>query len=143
MREELQSLSQSPSQSSSQTGSEDDTQEESQPSNDLPSYVPSLQTLPACTGIRDVLITGSTDKRHADAWGKWVWKGRVRKWDGLIGLVRSPGSGPAITSPSGGKIFFYGTLLGGRNFVGTWRLAHEDPRMPAYEGAFTLGKKDE
>jgi len=110
----------------------------------LPPYVPSPQTIPSCNGIRDVLITGSTDPRHAAAWGKWVWRGRVRKWDGLVGLVRSADNGPPGSGTGGpGKIFFYGTLIGGRNLVGTWRLAHEDPRMPAYEGAFTLGRKDD
>jgi len=112
---------------------------------DLPPYVPSPQTLPLCNGVRDVLLTGSTDPRHAAAWGKWGWRGRVRSWDGLVGLVRSVdnGSGTGIGTGGNSKIFFYGTLLGERNLVGTWRLAHEDPRMPAYEGAFTLGRKDE
>ncbi|KAJ3917484.1 hypothetical protein F5877DRAFT_44599 [Lentinula edodes] len=123
-------------------GSSDEDLSEEEPAEDLPPYVPSAKTIPPCNGIRDVLITGSTDPRHAAAWGKWVWRGRVRKWDGLVGLVRSP-SGSSPSNGSGGKIFFYGTLLGGRNLVGTWRLAHEDPRMPAYEGAFTLGRKDE
>ncbi|KAJ3877178.1 hypothetical protein F5051DRAFT_330348 [Lentinula edodes] len=123
-------------------GSSDEDLSEEEPVEDLPPYVPSAKTIPPCNGIRDVLITGSTDPRHAAAWGKWVWRGRVRKWDGLVGLVRSP-SGSSPSNGSGGKIFFYGTLLGGRNLVGTWRLAHEDPRMPAYEGAFTLGRKDD
>lgn len=137
--------------------------------SDLPPYVPSPQTIPPCDGVRDVLVTGTTDPRHAAAWGNWIWRGRVRTWDGLVGFVRSAELGVSILSLSlillllhrwntnkllsqpstsgipnaGGKIFFYGTLLGGRNLVGTWRLAHEDPRMPAYEGAFTLGRKDD
>ncbi|KAJ3726400.1 hypothetical protein DFJ43DRAFT_567771 [Lentinula guzmanii] len=112
--------------------------------NDLPPYVPSAETLLPCNGIRDVLITGNTDPRHAAVWGNWVWKGRVRKWDGMVGLVRSANNGPngiSTGNGGGGKIFLYGTILRGRNLVGTWRLAH-DPRMPAYEGAFTLGRKD-
>ncbi|KAJ3904290.1 hypothetical protein F5879DRAFT_802027 [Lentinula edodes] len=111
---------------------------------DLPPYVPSDKTIPPCNGVLDVLITGGTDPRHAAAWGNWVWRGRVRKWDGLVGLVGSVDSGPTGSRPgNSGKYFFYGTLLGGRNLVGTWRMAHEDPRLPAYEGAFTLGRKDE
>ncbi|KAJ4487154.1 hypothetical protein C8J55DRAFT_487309 [Lentinula edodes] len=111
---------------------------------DLPPYVPSDKTIPPCNGVLDVLITGVTDPRHAAAWGNWAWRGRVRKWDGLVGLVASVDSGPTGSRPGNrGKYFFYGTLLGGRNFVGTWRMAHEDPRLPAYEGAFTLGRKDE
>ncbi|KAF5345268.1 hypothetical protein D9757_014426 [Collybiopsis confluens] len=113
---------------------------------DLPPYIPSPSTIPLCTGIRDILVTGSTDPRHANAWGNWTWKGRVRKWDGLIGLVREQaGEGPpyGMSTASGGKLFFSGTLVGGRNFIGTWRMAYEDPRLPAWEGAFTLGRKDE
>ncbi|KAJ3844549.1 hypothetical protein F5878DRAFT_525570 [Lentinula raphanica] len=113
----------------------------SQEQDELPPYVPSVETIPPCNGIRDVVITGSTDPRHAAAWGDWVWRGRVRKWDGMVGLVRSPNGSSA--GNGGGKIFFYGTVIRGKNLVGTWRLAHEDPRMPAYEGAFTLGRKDE
>ncbi|KAJ3715535.1 hypothetical protein C8R42DRAFT_645911 [Lentinula raphanica] len=117
----------------------------SQEQDELPPYVPSVETIPPCNGIRDVVITGSTDPRHAAAWGDWVWRGRVRKWDGMVGLVRSVNNGPNGSSAGngGGKIFFYGTVIRGKNLVGTWRLAHEDPRMPAYEGAFTLGRKDE
>ncbi|KIK59375.1 hypothetical protein GYMLUDRAFT_245443 [Collybiopsis luxurians FD-317 M1] len=116
--------------------------------SDLPPYVPSPSTIPVCNGIRDVIITGTTDARHANAWGKWAWKGRVRKWDGLIGMIREPAlDGPSGLAPGGtggaGKIFFYGTLVGGKNLVGTWRMANQDPRMPAYEGAFTLGRKEE
>jgi hypothetical protein len=119
----------------------DDSSEESE-DIEPPPYVPSPETIPLCDGIRDVVLTGSTDPRHAAAWGKWAWKGRVRSWDGLVGLVRSADTGLASTGGAG-KIFFYGTLVGGRNLIGTWRLANEDPRMPAYEGAFTLGRKDE
>ncbi|KIK59368.1 hypothetical protein GYMLUDRAFT_678232 [Collybiopsis luxurians FD-317 M1] len=56
--------------------------------SNLPSYVLSPSTIPPCNGIRDILLRGTTDPRHANAWGNWSWKGRVRKWDGLIGLVR-------------------------------------------------------
>ncbi|KAJ3784803.1 hypothetical protein GGU10DRAFT_19571 [Lentinula aff. detonsa] len=125
---------------------ESESLQEDETINDLPPYVPSAETLPPCNGIRDVLITGNTDPRHAAAWGNWVWKGRVRKWDGMVGLVRSANNGSngiSTGNGGGGKIFLYGTILRGRNLVGTWRLAHEDPRMPAYEGAFTLGRKDE
>lgn len=55
----------------------------------LPPYVPSPQTIPPCDGVRDVILTGTTDPRHAAAWGNWAWRGRVRTWDGMVGLVRS------------------------------------------------------
>ena len=66
----------------------DSMMKEPESDSDLPPYVPSPSTIPVCNGIRDVIITGTTDARHANAWGKWSWKGRVRKWDGLIGMVR-------------------------------------------------------
>ncbi|KAJ3733312.1 hypothetical protein DFJ43DRAFT_995509 [Lentinula guzmanii] len=75
---------------------EGESLQEDETINDLPPYVPSAQTLPPCNGIRDVLITGNTDPRHAAAWGNWVWKGRVRKWDGMVGLVRSANNGVSI-----------------------------------------------
>ncbi|KAF5345266.1 hypothetical protein D9757_014429 [Collybiopsis confluens] len=122
--------------SSSSTDSSSSAYANAETEVDLPAYVPSPSTIPPCNGIRDVLVTGTTDGRHAEAWRRWAWKGRVRK---------EPLEGPldATGGSGGGKIFFYGTILGGKNFVGTWRLANQDPRMPAYEGAFTLGKKEE
>ncbi|KIK59378.1 hypothetical protein GYMLUDRAFT_678441 [Collybiopsis luxurians FD-317 M1] len=127
----------------------DETEAEFGHLSDLPPYVPSPSTIPVCNGIRDVIITGTTDARHASAWGKWAWKGRVRKWDGLIGMIREPALDGPLGLPPGGsieearKIFFYGTLIGGKNLVGTWRVANHDPKMPAFEGAFTLGRKEE
>ncbi|KAF9063619.1 hypothetical protein BDP27DRAFT_1477840 [Rhodocollybia butyracea] len=87
---------------------------------------------------------GTTDTCHAEAWGDWAWQGRVRKWDGLVGIVRSGSVNP--NTPPGahsnrGKIFFYGTLLGLTNLFGTWRVTHEDPRTPAYEGRLRWGRR--
>ncbi|KAF9060113.1 hypothetical protein BDP27DRAFT_1370810 [Rhodocollybia butyracea] len=100
---------------------------------DLPVYDPLLLMLPPCTGIHNVIITGTKDTHHVEAWGDWMWQG----WAGGDCEERFS------ARLNRGKIFFYGTLLGLTNVVGTWTVTHEDPWMPAYEGAFTLGKKEE
>jgi hypothetical protein len=61
-----------------------------------------------CIGIRDIIITGEvhhlflrlpladtdhfaqTDPNHGMAWGRFTFLGRVRRWDGMIALVRVP-----------------------------------------------------
>jgi hypothetical protein len=76
-----------------------------------------------------------TDARHAAAWSGFSYRGRIRSWDGLIGLLRIP------DSPHIARSFFWGHIVGGNNFVGNWRtLATPDMRMPAWEGSFVLGK---
>ncbi|KAK0452055.1 uncharacterized protein EV420DRAFT_1702421 [Desarmillaria tabescens] len=77
--------------------------------------------LPPCTGVQDVIVTGSTDDRHGQAWNHYVYYGRVRRWDGMIGILRVP------RDRGLGKWFFYGYIVGGKNFVGNWRITHEDP----------------
>ncbi|KAK0205487.1 hypothetical protein DFS33DRAFT_1487557 [Desarmillaria ectypa] len=93
--------------------------------------------LPPCTGVQDVIVTGSTDDRHGQAWNHYTYYGRVRRWDGMIGILRVP------RNIGLGKWFFYGYIVGGKNFVGNWRITHEDPGMPTVEGAFCLSKVTE
>ncbi|KAJ3913114.1 hypothetical protein F5877DRAFT_71834 [Lentinula edodes] len=81
-----------PVDASSDGWSDEDVSKE-QPIEDLPPYVPSAETIPPCNGIRDTLITGSTDPRHAAAWSKWVGRGQVRKWVVFVHLVKSVDSG--------------------------------------------------
>ncbi|KAJ7094715.1 hypothetical protein B0H15DRAFT_830610 [Mycena belliarum] len=93
--------------------------------------------VPECTGIQDIIFTGATDPRHGAAWNHFEFYGRLRAWDGLIGLLRvSP-------DPRLGTLFFYGFLVGGHKFVGNWRVAHQDVGVPAYEGAFTMARRDD
>jgi hypothetical protein len=40
--------------------------------------------------VKDIIITGETDGRHGDAWGHYTVVGRVRPWDGLVVLLRTP-----------------------------------------------------
>ncbi len=44
--------------------------------------------LPPCTGVQDVIITGRTDGRYGQAWNHYTYYGRVRRWDGMIGILR-------------------------------------------------------
>ncbi|KAG7451963.1 uncharacterized protein BT62DRAFT_926163 [Guyanagaster necrorhizus] len=92
---------------------------------------------PPCTGVQDVIITGRTDERHGQAWNHYTYYGRVRRWDGMIGILR------VARDRRLGNLFFYGYIVGGKNFVGNWRITHEDPGMPAWEGPFTLSKVTE
>ncbi|KAG7088586.1 hypothetical protein E1B28_012563 [Marasmius oreades] len=90
-----------------------------------------------CDGIQDIVITGETDDRHGQAWNHFTFQGRVRHYDGMVGILRCP------RKPGVGNVFFYGTIIGEQNFVGNWRVANVDVGMPAWEGAFSLGKKIE
>lgn len=93
---------------------------------------------PPCHGVRDVLIHGSSDPPHALAWHPFVFRGRVRPWDGLVGILRVSKDG-AFTDT-----FFYGYVVGGQNFVGNWRNvgAEMDAGVPAWEGAFSMSKRE-
>ncbi|KAJ7078170.1 hypothetical protein B0H15DRAFT_954731 [Mycena belliarum] len=51
----------------------------------------------ACDGLHDVVFTGATNPRHGMAWQHYEYAGRVRPWDGLIGLVVRP---VGVFSPS-------------------------------------------
>lgn len=89
-----------------------------------------------CDGVEDVLLTGEVDEKHAQAWNKYTFYGRVRPWDGLVGILRSAGN-PI------NHLFFYGYLVGGETLVGNWRLASTDPFVPTWESAFVLSKREE
>lgn len=62
----------------------------------------------------------------------------MRRWDGLIVLVRVPTKFPAA-----GTIIFRGYMLGNRNFVGSWRSYAENIQAIPVEGPFALSRIDE
>ncbi|KAJ7056648.1 hypothetical protein C8F01DRAFT_993024 [Mycena amicta] len=96
---------------------------------------------PPCNGIQDIIFTGETDLRHGQAWNSFKFVGRVRAYDGLIGILRvSVGGAP---DPRLGTLFFYGLIIGGHKIVGNWRATHQDVSVPAYESAFTMARRDE
>ncbi|KAK0184609.1 hypothetical protein F5146DRAFT_987828 [Armillaria mellea] len=112
--------------------------------------------LPPCTGVQDVIITGKTDDRHGQAWRHYTYYGRVRRWDGMIGILRIAVSFvlfsiswvlmPRVSLQRNrrlGNLFFFGYIVDGKNFVGNWRITHEDPGMPAWAGPFVLSKVTE
>ncbi|CAA7264935.1 unnamed protein product [Cyclocybe aegerita] len=88
-------------------------------------------------GVRDVLLTGETDPRHA-VWHQQQYTiyGRVRPWDGLIGILRV-GSVPSVN-----YLFICGYLVGERNFVGEWRVAHADPLRPTWGSAVVMSRRE-
>jgi len=90
-----------------------------------------------CDGIKDVIVTGSMDDSHGQAWHHYEYYGRVRPWDGLIGILRVP------RNALQGMAILYGYISGGKNFSGNWRWWLSDPLMPAWESAVVMSKRDE
>ncbi|KAF7796201.1 hypothetical protein EIP86_007375 [Pleurotus ostreatoroseus] len=90
-----------------------------------------------CTGVRDVIVTGQTIPRHAEAWHNYVFYGRVRAYDGLIALVRKP-----IVFQDFGIQIFRGYLVGGTTLVGNWRSFRQNPAELAQEGPFVVRRSN-
>ncbi|KAL0952150.1 hypothetical protein HGRIS_008767 [Hohenbuehelia grisea] len=125
---------------------EDDEDDEEEDEDESPSmrrmldedvYHDDPRLAPRCQGIRDIIISGRTDDTHGEAWNHFVYRGRIRPWDGFIGILR------ISRDRRLGDIFMYGTLVAGQNFVGAWRIAHANPEMPAWESAFTMSRREE
>ncbi|KAF7976205.1 hypothetical protein HWV62_7390 [Athelia sp. TMB] len=96
-----------------------------------------------CDGIQDMLLTGETDIAHGQAWNHYIFYGRIRTWDGLIALVRVPRRVTGLENPALGRWVFTGYVVGGVNFVGTWRaLNHEDVGVPTWESAFCMSRRE-
>ncbi|KAF9478896.1 hypothetical protein BDN70DRAFT_932997 [Pholiota conissans] len=88
-----------------------------------------------CTHAADTLFTGHTPACGL-AWGqRYTTYGRLRPWDGLVGLVRV-GRNPVNFI----FIFIFGYVVGGGTFVGEWRVAASDPMRPAWGGAFVMSR---
>ncbi|OAX41019.1 hypothetical protein K503DRAFT_736495 [Rhizopogon vinicolor AM-OR11-026] len=97
-----------------------------------------------CNGVLDIALVGETDYKHGQAWNHYRFYGRVREWDGLVALVRIPAQPQHLTAQGLGVWVFSGYIVGGRNFVGTWRsLGGHDPSMPTLESAFAMTRRDE
>ncbi|EAU92479.1 hypothetical protein CC1G_00698 [Coprinopsis cinerea okayama7 len=125
--------------------SDDDDLDNDDPTSTLP-------TLERCTdGIEDTILTGGMDARHAEAWGAYVYYGRVRPWDGLVGILRISVELPPDDVPVDGdtprtqnsKFFFYGYVHAGRTLVGNWRVAGVDAVAPTLESCFVVSKREE
>ena len=89
-----------------------------------------------CSHAGDTLFTGETPPSGL-AWGqKYTTYGRLRPWDGLVGLVR-------VGHVPMNFMFIFGYIVGGRTFVGEWRVAASDPMRPAWGGAFVMSRVPE
>ncbi|TFK21540.1 hypothetical protein FA15DRAFT_597697 [Coprinopsis marcescibilis] len=100
---------------------------------------------PCTDGVEDVIVTGLTDLSHSLAWGPYVFYGRVRPWDGLVGLLRMSVAVPPPRDGERGldKMFFYGYVHAGRSIVGNWRYVGVDAWAPTMESSFVVSKREE
>jgi hypothetical protein len=113
-----------------------------------------------CNGVLDIALVGEvspaqpisshpthpsqTDFKHGQAWNHYKFYGRVREWDGLIALVRIPASQHPHPTLGLGVWVFSGYIVGGHNFVGTWRaLGDVDPVAPTLESSFAMTRREE
>ncbi|KAJ3982167.1 hypothetical protein F5890DRAFT_1531272 [Lentinula detonsa] len=80
----------------------------------------------------DILITGQTSEENGAAWGHYILIGRVRLWDGLIVLLRTPRD---PTRSDLGRWIFRG-YLHDYNLVGHWRETSTSPNLTGYQGGF-------
>ncbi|KAJ7619747.1 hypothetical protein B0H17DRAFT_1340798 [Mycena rosella] len=93
----------------------------------------------ACDGVQDVVFTGATDPRHGMAWHHYEYAGRVRPWDGLIGLVMRPRD-RSLGLPT---YFISGHLVGRDTFEGTWQMAAQDVLAPSWGGSVCFARGEE
>lgn len=108
-----------------------------------PSYIPGTRPdyarervtsiLAPCAHAADTLFTGETPDSELVWSQKYTTYGRLRPWDGLVGLVRI-GRIPLNFT------FIFGYVVGGRSFVGEWRMAATDPMRPALGGMLVMSR---
>ncbi|KAG1871569.1 hypothetical protein F4604DRAFT_1881062 [Suillus subluteus] len=97
-----------------------------------------------CNGVLDIALVGETDFKHGQAWNHYKFYGRVREWDGLVALVRIPAHPHPHHTLGLGLWVFSGYIVGGHNFVGTWRaLGDVDPVAPTLESSFAMTRREE
>ncbi|TCD63351.1 hypothetical protein EIP91_005652, partial [Steccherinum ochraceum] len=84
-----------------------------------------------CNGIQDIIITGETIPRHGQAFHHFRFYGRVRRWDGLVAIVRVPTEYPRL-----GISIFRGYVTANKNWVGSWRAYTSNVRAIPPEGPF-------
>ncbi|KAJ7673231.1 hypothetical protein DFH06DRAFT_58980 [Mycena polygramma] len=92
-----------------------------------------------CDGVQDVTFTGETDPRHGMAWHHYEYTGRVRPWDGLIGLVMRPRDRTLGLA----TYFISGHLAGRDTFQGTWQMAGQDVLVPSWGGSVCLARGED
>ncbi|KAF7337317.1 hypothetical protein MSAN_02257000 [Mycena sanguinolenta] len=92
-----------------------------------------------CDGVQDVIFEGETDTRHGMAWHHYEYVGRVRPWDGLIGLIMRPRDRTLGLS----TFFISGFLVGRDTFEGTWQMAGQDVLAPSWGGSICLARGED
>jgi hypothetical protein len=126
-------------------GPDDSMDEDADSDNDSDVYVSDTEEAfrDSCSGIVDLLFTGETDLSHGQAWNHYIFYGRVRRWDGLIALVRIPRHINGHEHRYLGRWVFTGYVVGGQNFVGTWRaIGVADVGIPTWESAFCVSRRE-
>ncbi|KAJ7465818.1 hypothetical protein B0H11DRAFT_62665 [Mycena galericulata] len=93
----------------------------------------------ACDGVQDVVFSGGTDPSHGMAWHHYEYAGRVRPWDGLIGLVMRPRNRTIGLA----TYFISGHLVGRDTFEGTWQMASQDVLAPSWGGSVCFARAEE
>ncbi|KAJ7699551.1 hypothetical protein B0H17DRAFT_1129166 [Mycena rosella] len=97
---------------------------------------------PGCVRVEDKARwarAGGTDPRHGMAWHHYEYAGRVRPWDGLIGLVMRPRD----RSLGLATYFISGHLVGRDTFEGTWQMAAQDVLAPSWGGSVCFARGEE
>lgn len=92
------------------------------------------------SGVLDIIITGETSEKQGEAWGYYSYIGRVRRWDGLVVLLRIPVDKPAYDSS--GCYIFRG-YVHGQSLVGRWRDTVTGMDRIGFEGPFVLCRQDD
>ncbi|KAJ7351172.1 hypothetical protein DFH08DRAFT_992352 [Mycena albidolilacea] len=90
-----------------------------------------------CDGVQDVVFEGETDTEHGMAWHHYEYAGRVRPWDGLIGLIMRPRDRTLVGLAT---YFISGHLVGRDTFEGTWQMAAQDVLAPSWSGSVCLAR---
>ena len=86
--------------------------------------------------VSDTILVQTLPK-HGQAWHHYRFYGRVRRWDGLVALVRRPATRAEL-----GVSVFRGYVVGGGVFVGGWRAVAASDAIPL-EGPFVASRAGE
>ncbi|EPQ53003.1 hypothetical protein GLOTRDRAFT_122335 [Gloeophyllum trabeum ATCC 11539] len=90
------------------------------------------------SGVSDIILTGETEHARGVAWGRYKFVGRVRAWDGLVCLLRTPADADSAVL---GCLVFRGYVQGG-NFVGVWRDVNTSLEVGGWECGFVMTRDE-
>lgn len=89
-------------------------------------------------------VSDTSDERYEmlisgighSAWGRFIVRGRVRAWDGMVVLSKE-------YRPDGrGRWIYRGYATAGDTLIGRWRDSFTPGELSGYEGPFVLSKRD-